>query len=387
MELNKQNVRKICGIIAFAVLLFLAVQNINYLPQVINWISNILSPLFIGAVIAFILNIPATSIQQHLFGKPWKRNNSFRIKAGRGLSILITYLLVIGIFIALGFIVVPELVRSVSQFVASIPDSLQQLENFLKEQGGKIPQLDDFINNLDDYLAKFSDTFIDWLNKTYGDIINTTIRLSANVINSLTNLFIGLVFATYIMARKEKLGQQVRSLCYAYLPEKKVDRFFEIVKLSGNTFGSFITSQVTEAIILGFLTFVTNTILQFPYALTISVVIGVLALVPIFGAIIGAAVGFVLILTQDPLKAIAFLIVNLVVQQLENNLIYPRTVGKSVGLPAMWVLAATVIGGAVWGVFGMLFMIPALSVLYTLLGRKVQQKLNKRKIPHYKVKD
>lgn len=216
-------------------------------------------------------------------------------------------------------------------------------------------------------------------------VLNSTLDLASSIIGGVVGSVVAVVFAAYILLQKERLGRQFRQLLYAYLPEHHADRITEVGTLSYRTFSRFLSGQCLEAVILGCMFFLTMSILRFPYALTISVLITVTALIPIFGAFIGCIVGAFLILTVDPMQALWFVVLFLILQQVEGNLIYPHVVGSSVGLPSIWVLAAVTIGGSVMGIAGMLIFIPLCSVFYTLLRHSILNRLRARKIPQEKI--
>ncbi len=218
-----------------------------------------------------------------------------------------------------------------------------------------------------------------------GNILSNTVSIATSVVSGVTNGIIGIVFAIYILMQKENLGRQFRRLFYAFFPEKVVDRFLEVCRLTGVSFNNFLSGQCLEAIILGMMFFVTMSILHMPYALVIAVLIGITALIPMFGAFIGCIVGAFLILIIDPMQALWFIILFMVLQQIEGNIIYPRVVGSSVGLPSIWVLAAVTLGASFGGVLGILFAIPIFSVIYTLLREDVRSRIQNREIARDKI--
>ena len=212
-------------------------------------------------------------------------------------------------------------------------------------------------------------------------MLSSTVSAAMSIISGVTTFFIGFVFAIYILLQKETLSRQFKKLMRAYLPEAVTDRTLEILHLIYETFSSFFAGQCLEAVILGTMFFIVLSIFQLPYALLIGVLIAFTALIPLFGAFIGCAIGAFLMLMVEPLNALVFLIIFFVLQQLEGNLIYPHVVGNSVGLPSIWVLVAVTIGGSTMGIVGMLVFIPVCSVLYTLLREAVNKRLNKKNPP------
>ena len=210
------------------------------------------------------------------------------------------------------------------------------------------------------------------------NVISSTFNAAASVVNGTINFFLGLIFAFYLLSQKEKLMVQTKRFLYAFFPEKKMDSILRVGSLANKTFSNFISGQCTEAVILGVLCFIGMSVFRFPYALMISVLVGFMSLIPIFGAFIGVAIGAFLILMVSPLKALWFVVFFIVLQQVEGNLIYPRVVGNSIGLPAIWVLVAVIVGGSAMGILGMILFIPLCSVLYALLREAVPKKLSEK---------
>ncbi len=386
MELDKKNLRKIYGIITFAVLLFVIVQNLHVVPMVFGWIVNMTMPLILGGAIAFVLNVPMSAIERRFFTNPWRVLDSIRRKGRRGFSIVLTILILIAVLVGIFFTIIPELARSLGNLATQIPTFLNNLDAFTKDFLAQYPQVQSVIGDFTFDIDSIAKNITNWLSDAAGDLVSTGFDMIQQVISSISTFFMGLILSIYILAKKESLGRQLRSVLYALIPENRADTIVRLSRISSSTFKNFFSSQVLEALILGFLTFVTNSLFRFPYAFLISVIITVLALVPIFGAIIGAALGMMLIAIVNPLQALLFLAVNIVVQQIENNVIYPRTVGGSIGLPAMWVMVATIVGGNYAGVMGILITIPLVSIVYVLFRTYVYSRLQTLKIPHYKIK-
>lgn len=212
-------------------------------------------------------------------------------------------------------------------------------------------------------------------------VFNTTLGITSSIVGGVMNLVLSLVFSIYLLLQKEQLGAQLKNVMLAFLPPQRVEKILSVGRLSNRIFSKFVSGQCTEAVILGLLCFTGMSIFSMPYAMMISVVVGVTALIPMFGAFIGAGIGAFLILMVDPMQAFWFLIYIVVLQQLEGNLIYPRVVGKSVGLPGLWVLVAVTIGGNLWGVMGILLSVPLCSVVYSLFRQLVRDRLKKKHVP------
>ena len=241
-------------------------------------------------------------------------------------------------------------------------------------------QINTVFNSLEFNWNRIIETGIDFLKNGAGNVLGTTFSVAMTLINSVMNFVIAFVFACYVLLQKEKLSVQIKKVLYAFFPGKVVRQVLKVASLSYKTFSNFVTGQCLEAVILGTMFFVVMTILKFPYALLVGVVIACTALIPIFGAFIGCVVGTFLILVVNPMRAVAFVILFLVLQQIEGNLIYPHVVGNSVGLPSIWVLMAVTVGGNLMGVVGMLVFIPLTSILYALFRQIVHKRLKERKI-------
>ena len=245
-------------------------------------------------------------------------------------------------------------------FVSQIQSWWENLSGFAAEHGVTLPELSLSADQVKETITGF-------LQEKGDSVVNTTLNITTSIVGALVNFLLALVFSLYLLAQKETLLAQSRRLLRRILPQKAADRLMHLLSLANNAFSSFVTGQVTEAFILGTLCCIGMLILRLPYALPVSVIIASLSLIPIFGAWIGAATGAFLIVFQSPIKALTFLIFLLILQQVEGNLIYPKVVGKSVGLPGLWVLAAVTVGGGAFGVLGMLLGVPVCSVVYALV--------------------
>lgn len=384
MNLDKQNRRSIMILISFTILLYLGVSNIGMLPKYFSSLLDFLTPIIIALVVALILNAIMSKLESRFFGSPWKKHNRFRVKAARPLSILMTLVLAFGLVLGVMFIVIPELVKTISSLVNQIPQFFMNIEKLISEWSMEIPELQDLINRYNLNLTTVGQRIIVWLQSVGSSLLNNTVTFSMNVISAVFNFLLGFILAIYMLAQKEKLGRQGRSLLYSLFKEAKVDRVLEILHLANNTFSSFLTGQMLECVILGLMCLVAMSIFGFPYALMISVLIMVTAMVPMVGSFVAGFVGFLLILTSNPIQAVWFVVMFLVIQQIEGNLIYPHVVGKSVGLSPIWILISITIGGSLAGVMGMVLSIPVASVLYSLTSDFINKRLITKRIPFYK---
>ena len=309
-------------------------------------------------------------------------------KMQRICSLLLTLIVVLGVISIVLFMVAPELYNSFAAIGREMTSFGKRLPQMLEDASARLPMFADEIEKLKDDLLnvnwkEFGQMAKDFLQNS--NFISSTVDIATSVVSGVANTIIGLVFAIYILLQKENLGRQFRRLFYAVFPEKHVDRFLEVCDLTSASFNSFLSGQCLEAFILGMMFFISMTLLKMPYALVIAVLIGVTALIPIFGAFIGCIVGAFLILIASPIQALWFLVLFLILQQVEGNVIYPRVVGGSVGLPSIWVLVAVTLGASIAGVLGILFSIPVVSVLYALLRDYVRTKIHERGIAEKKI--
>ena len=384
MDLSRSAMKKIMALIAFAAFCFAAVQHFDALTSAARFLISMLSPFLIGASVAFILNVPMRAVEDTLFSSP-KVRSRLSAPVRRGISLLLTFLLVCVVIALLVLVIVPQLASTVAGLGVTIQDFFTRAIAWGQTMFANDPELLQWINTLSiDWRS------IDWqgiLNKVInflkngaGDVLNSTISVAKGLFSGIATAFVSFVFACYLLLQKEKLALQCRKAIFALLPNKATVRIIEICALSQRVFSSFITGQCLEAVILGLMFFVTMVLLGMPYPLLVGCLIAVTALIPIVGAFIGCGVGAFLILMISPMKAFIFVIMFLILQQIEGNLIYPHVVGNSVGLPSIWVLAAVSVGGSLMGVVGMLTFIPLTSVVYTLFREFVYKKLDEKKI-------
>ena len=346
-------------------------------------IWNLISPFVVGAGIAFVFNVPMRAIERQMEGI---RREGLR----RGLSILLTIAALILVIMFIVELLVPQIQMTIESLSAKIPAFVERVANYMMRLMENNPEMTTYLLDLLD-IEK-----LDWSNlenvfTVLGKQITSMMGSAVNVIGSLTNsvvnFVIAIAFSVYCLARKDILARQGRRILYSILPERIADEIIRILRLTNATFSNFISGQCLEACILGCLFAVAMAIFKMPYIPLVSVTIAVTALVPVVGAFVGCVVGAFFILVDDPIQALSFVAMFLVIQQVEGNLIYPRVVGTSVGLPGMWVLVAVTIGGELMGIGGMLLMIPLTSVLYTLAREFTDKRLEARHIPEDKLQN
>jgi predicted PurR-regulated permease PerM len=322
-------------------------------------------------------------IEGFLFPKANQKQEKYK----RPVSLVLTLLLLILLIAVIFGLIIPELGSS---FVLLKDNVIRFLDTFEEQHPAFLNEFVAMLPTAEELKAinweELANKTIGFLGSGAGSFINSTVNVASRIFSGLFTFFMGFVFSIYLLVQKETMARQARKLLYAYLPEDISDRIVSIAKLANRTFSSFLSGQCLEAVVLGLLFFIVMTVFRFPYALMISVLIAVSALIPVFGAFIGCVVGaFMILMTDGLMKMLWFIAVFLVLQQLEGNLIYPKVVGNSVGLPSIWVFAAVSIGGSAFGVVGMLVFIPLCSVLYALLKDSVNLRLKERKISKKKI--
>lgn len=379
MDLSKLSMKKIRELIIFTVLLVVALWKFEVVIDVLKTIWGIIFPFVLGGAIAFVINVPMSFLEKKIFGKT-KDGNKVGKKLARPISLLLTIILAVGVIALVMFGVIPQLTRTMGSLMISIANFVPQMQNWIRDFSHNNQEIMKLVNQV-----QFNqDQAIKWgisiLGSGAGNMMNTTMSAVGSIVSGFATFFIAFSFACYILFQKEKLHVQIRKVFFAFISKQKAEVFLKICSLTYQTFANFLTGQCVEAVILGSMFVVTLSILKMPYALLIGTLIAFTALIPIFGAFIGCAVGCFLIFMISPKQAILFIIVFLILQQIEGNLIYPHVVGGSVGLPSIWVLAAVTIGGNLMGIVGMLIFIPLVSVLYTIFREFVYLHLKEKNI-------
>lgn len=366
MKIEKKTLLHI-GIAAF--LLFLAIYYWSTVSGFLTLMVGAATPLFVGLVIAYVLNLLMSFYERHYFPKKTV------CKSRRPVCLLAAFLTLVAIVTAVVWLVIPELISCLQFLIAEIPPAL---DRFLQSETVKNLLPENFAAQLTAInWEETAKTAIDFLLSGIGDAATTVVSVVTSVFSGITTTFIGIIFAIYLLSGKERLQQQCLRVMKSYLRPRWVDKTLYVFRAINDSFRRFIVGQCTEAVILGVLCVLGMWICGFPYAMMIGTLIGFTALIPIAGAFIGAGVGAVMILTVSPLKALLFVVFIVVLQQLEGNLIYPRVVGKSLGLPALWVLAAVTVGGSLLGIGGMLLAVPLVATAYHLLSEDMSRREKK----------
>ena len=386
MEWNKQNIKGLLLVVCGGVAFYCALQNLDVVWGAVRGLLGILAPFLLGGALAFVLNVPMRAIERHLL-----QNSRRGAKLRRPLALVLTLLAVLGVLALASLVIGPGIADAVMSIIREIPaafDRLQKQLNGLAESlAAYLPMIQEWLAGVNIDWESLSRRVLEYAQALGSGIVSSGGGFIGGVVSGVSTFVIGLIFSFYILLQKEKLSRHGRQVIYGLLPLRQADRTLEILRLASRTFSSFLSGQCLEACILGTLFAVAMTIFRMPYALLVGVLIALTALIPIVGAFIGCAVGALLIAIDDPWKALWFIVLFLVLQQVEGNLIYPHVVGSSVGLPSIWVLAAVTLGGSLMGISGMLFVIPLCSVLYALFRAYVKDRLNQRNVPAAKWRD
>ena len=384
MYFDKKFMHRVFLLIAGSILFAWLILDTKRASMVFDTIWKLISPFVVGASLAFVFNVPMRAIERQLADI---RKEGLR----RGMAIVFTIFCLILVIMVVFELLIPQIQLTIDALSARIPSFINRTAAKLTEVLADYPDLGPWLQetlkldslNLQDLLTNALTFLWEQVSLVMGGAVNVI----GSVTGAIVNAVVAIAFALYCLARKEILARQGRRILYAFLPESTVDEIIRILRLVNTTFSNFISGQCLEAFILGCLFAVAMALFKMPYIPLVSVVIAVTALIPVVGAFVGCIVGAFFILVDDPFQALTFIAMFLVIQQLENNLIYPRVVGTSIGLPGMWVLVAVTVGGGIMGVGGMLLMIPLASVCYTLAREITDKRLAERNIPEEKLMD
>jgi len=383
LNLDRKTLKKIFLVVAACILVYWVLHEANQVRSVFRVIKNIFSPFFIGAALAFVINVPMRAIERWLKGV--KKDGLRRV-----ISIILSVLLVLIILSAVCWLLIPALIDTLQSIVPALTSAAVKVEAAIRQFLDQNPDVMQWVSNNIDLekldLSSLLQKAISLLSSSISSVIAGAFQAIGGIADVVIDLVISVVFSIYCLFQKETLARQGRKLLYAFLPEKFSDETVRILRLTNTTFSNFLSGQCIEACILGSLFAVAMAIFDMPYIPLISVMIAVSAFIPVVGAISACFIGAFLILLNDPTKAFWFVIMSFVLQQFENNVIYPRVVGTSIGLSGMWVLLAVGIGGELMGAGGMFIMIPVASVIYTLLQERTHKHLAEKQIDPEKLK-
>ena len=384
LPLNRRSLKYIAAILVMLALAYVIVTEPEKISRFISGVLSVFSPFIIGFCIAYVVNLLMKPLER-FWTFIWKKLKSQKVvsKLSRPVCLVLSLLIVFGAIFAIVFMVIPAFKETIVSFADNVPQYAKTVEqwyntvvDFLARYNFELPEI-----ALD--TAKITEIAKDIISSYGNNVLNTTVNLTTSIVSVVVDLILGVVFSIYALAQKENLSRQANKIVRALFKPDNAKKLIDFTAMTNDIFTRFVTGQLTEACIIGILCFIGMLIFGMPYAAIISVLIGFTALIPIFGAFIGTGIGAFLILLENPLKAFWFVVFIIVLQQLEGNLIYPRVVGKSVGLPGIWVLTAVTIGGGLFGILGMLFSVPVCSVLYVLfknlLTTELKMKIHKLK--------
>lgn len=390
MDLSQKNVKKLLYVLTFAIVLFWGVQNIPRVAEFLGWVWSILTPFAAGLCIAFILNVPMSAFEK--FFKKKRRRGRALCKGWerfvRPVSLLLSFACILSIVIFVLTMIIPQIAVTIGQVADAAVRFVPQAQSFLNSLSTRLEDYPEYQKILMQVVPDWNQLLsqsVDFLKGFSIDALVGSIDAASSIFSGLVNVFLTVVFSIYVVVQKENLSRQARRFLYAFLPERAADTIVRVAGLSYRTFYTFVTVQCTEAAILAVLCFVGMTIFRFPYALMISVMMFVLALIPLVGAIISCVLGAFFIMMVDPVQALWFVVFILVLQQVEGNLIYPRVVSSSFGLPPMWVLIAVTVGSSMLGMVGLLVGVPTTCVLYTLVRERMHVELARKNISREKL--
>ena len=383
MKLDRKNVRTILLIIAFAVLLYTAAQNLASVYGAVRTVWRVFGVVITGLAMAFVLNVPLKLFENRVFYGMSEDRRPLVRKLRRPVSLVFALVVSLGLIGILIAVVLPQLTATVAEVAARLPEYISSavnwLNDFLAGFGIEIESLKNFtvdwekvFSELTTYLKEGS------ANVDGSSVVDTVTGVGTSVVSTVMNTFLGLVVAVYILAQKERIGRFTRRCIDAFLPQKAASGLARIASMASETFSNFVAGQLADSCILGILCYICMRIFRFPYPEVISVVIGVTSLVPMVGSFIGEVIGALLILIVSPLKALLFVVMVLAIQQVDGAFIYPRIVGRSVGLPGVAVFCAVIVGGNVAGVIGAMIGVPVCALIYALLREAVDTRLRRR---------
>ena len=352
--------------------LVLVIAYFGQIVQALKTVYGILHPLVLGFMIAYVVNILMRFLERHYFPKA---EQSWIHKTKRPVCLLLSYVLILLILVAVITLVLPKVVDTIRALSAVLPEYWEQIRRWFGDHQEQWSFVNEWLSGDSFSWDSIADRIQSSAPQSISGILASSFNLLSGFTSGLLNLIVGLAFSAYLLASKERLLAQIKRLQKAFMRPETAKRLNTVLSVANESFSSFITGQCTEAVILGALCILGMLIFGFPYATSVGIFIGVTSLIPILGAYLGAAVGVLLIFQVDPTKALLFIVFIIVLQQLEGNLIYPRVMGTSIGLPGIWVFAAVMIGGGLGGIVGMLFGVPVAATLYKLVQKAANDRL------------
>src|SRR5690625_4175005 len=369
MEIGK-NWRRLLSLLVIVVLIYWAVNNMLMIQSFVNALISAFQPFIFGASFAFILNLLVKRIENWLMKWQKEYKSWFRI-----LAIISSFMFVILILFFLVFLVIPDLERTVTSFIEVVPNQVSVIVQWVNHFFDNNTEIIQFVQNLDIDLNSIQQELINYAQTFATNTLGNIVSFITGAVNSVVTIFIAIVFAFFLLTNKEKIIRQLKKVIYSIWSLKWANYLINVGQKANEIFSNFVGGAIIEAFILGILVYIGMLIFSFPFKLSISVVTGALALIPIYGAIIGGVIGFILISVVNFKQAVLFIVFIVIIQQIEGNIIYPRVVGNKVGLPSIWVMVSVTVGGSFFGLIGMLVSVPLVSVIYSLISATVNYRL------------
>ena len=371
---------KMMGVIFASILFFVIISNLGIVLGAVKKVTDVFLPLTLGLAIAFIVNMPLKFFENKLFGKLTRKDGKIWRKIKRPICLILSFAVFLSVIIVLLSFVIPEFIKTCEKFFVALPAAMT---NITATVSGWLDAL---------HLSSLGPINIDWssistwaldiIGKNQEVITSGALGFVTGLFTSLINIILAVVFSVYILASKEALGRLMKSFIYSIMRRERAKKLISLVVLSNKAFSGFISGQCIEVLLIGILCFIGMLIFKLPYAIMVSCIIAFTAFIPVFGPFIGTAIGAFLILIESPIEALWFVVFIIILQQLESNIIYPKIMGKHVGLPGIWVLISVTIGGGLFGIIGIITSVPICSVLYTLFDRWIKRRLEERNICH-----
>ncbi|MDU2148789.1 MAG: AI-2E family transporter [Paeniclostridium sordellii] len=361
----------------YIVVLAFLLLNINSVLKILGQSLSVFKPFIIGIAIAFLINIPMKCFEKRLITPLLKKSRLKNSKIfARILSLLLTLIILFVLISSFVNFVIPQLVKSTSSLVSGVPQYIDTLQSYATNFFSHIKLSDSMHTNILSGMEKLSNFVVKFANYFISNILGITFSITS----AITNFLIGFIIAIYILLSKEKLLIQCKKVTYAFLSEKNANRAIDVSHLVCHKFSRFIAGQCTDGVILGTLCFIGMSIFKMPYALLVSTLIAIADLIPIFGTFIGTAIAAFIIFMVKPITALYFIIMIVVIQQIEGNLVYPFVVGNSIGLSSFWILVPIFVGSSTFGVLGIIIGVPLFSVIYTLASGYINNRLEDKNI-------
>lgn len=369
-----------------SIAVFFGFWYIGNVRNAISFFLKVISPIMVGLMIAFLVNLPMNFYENKVFGKLKESKQTARLASV--LSLILSWITIVLVITILLKVLIPRIVSSFTSLVNEWPDFVNQVTNFVNSNEIGKKYFDDFLDTIDKIdINYFYNTVSSYLKTDGLNLLNTTSTIINNFTQFFVTAFTALVFSFFVLMNKKKLQKGATRLLYAFLNKDWAEYIARVFSLSYNTFSSYIKSKILSSTILGLMIFVGMAILNIPNAAMISVLIGVSDFIPIFGPIVGASISMILIFIESPVKCLIFLVYDLIVQQVQEKAIYPAIAGKQIGLPPIWIMVSITVGAALFGVLGMLIGIPVTSIIYTLVNERIDRQLDKKEISNQMVVD